>query len=78
MRHRDLGEAGLGREFGEPDLVGRVAIAVHQHDRYRPKAPPDCGVQRAARGALVECPDHGAVGREPLVDLDHLPVQRFG
>ncbi len=56
MTRRDAREADLARDLGEPLLVLRIAIAMHQHDRDRSntgrRTPPETGrAHRASSSA---------------------------
>jgi hypothetical protein len=78
VRGRHLDESRVAGDPGEPSLVLRVAVAVHQHDRDRPQAARVRAAQRPVRGGLVERPQDRPVGGDPLVDLRDLAMQQLG
>ncbi len=73
----DVAEAGLPEKLSNLRLVPGIPVGVHQRDRHG----LDPLVQQAA-GRLVdrsgiERDQHRAVRRQPLRDLDGLPVERL-
>ena len=66
------------RQPGDLSFVGIVDMAVQQTDRQR--GHPLCLqlAQRLGDSGFIQLPQHRAVAVHPLVDLDHLPGQRFG
>ncbi len=78
MADRDLGEAGGAGDLGQPHLVRREAVAVHQDDGDGANAAGDHRGEGGKRGGLVERAQHLAVRRHPLVDLDDAGVERLG
>jgi hypothetical protein len=77
MRNRDLGEARRARQLREPQLVGRIAVSVHQHDCGRAVAAPVRIQEIAARLLLVERLEHFAVRGHALEHLIHRAVERL-
>ena len=78
VRGRDLGEAQLAGDLGDPPLVVGVAIAVHEYDRGRTDAVVIGRPQLCPRRVLVQGRQHLALGGEALVDLGDAFVQQFG
>ena len=76
---RDLGVADGAGDLGHGQLVRVVAVAVHQHDRDRPVARHRMPPARSARArSRSSCLLDGAVGAQPLLDLDRAGVELLG
>ena len=78
MADRDLGEADLAGRGGERGFVGRVPVAVHQHDGDCLHAPLTGRRHAGDRRVQVQRAQHRAVGGNALVDLEHLRIQHLG
>ena len=74
---RDLGEADLPAQGGDPLLVAGVAVAVHEQDGDRAVAGLEGGADVLFRTGEIERRLHRAVGHDPLVDLDDPAVEQL-
>ena len=70
MTDRNLFEADLAGERGQPPFVVVEPPAVDQDDGDRPKPGCSCGRQIQARPVLVQRSVQGSLGPHPLVDLN--------
>ena len=78
VTYRDLREPSRSRQIGEPRLMCRIAIAMHQNDCDRTKAFCNRGLKGGTGGDFVELLQHRAISHDPLGNLDHPGVRRFG
>ena len=74
----DLRKAHIAGDGGQPRLVAAVLPAMHQHDGERIEALVAQIREGRARRVFIDRAQHRAVGRDPLVDLDHPRRELFG
>ena len=75
---RDLGEAVVAAQFGDPALVRGVSVAVHEGDGDRAVAGVEGVADFRLGGGEVERRLDRAAGHDPLVDLDDPAVEQLG
>jgi hypothetical protein len=72
---RDLRKPQPSRERSDLLLVGRMVIAVHEHDRDGSEAVGQGGFEIMRDGGKIGRSIDGAVGADALVDFDHALIQ---
>ncbi len=78
MAHRDLREADLAGEFGNPALMLGIAVTVQQHDRGRTNAGIMSGAEIVACPGDVDLAQLLAFRGYALVDLHDALVEQLG
>ena len=78
MADRDLGKARFCRQPCQRHFVGRIKMAMHQHDRDRAH-PANMGrAEGGKRGFLIERGDDRAIIGDTLGNFQHVAIQRRG
>ena len=75
VRRGHLREADASRQVCQPQLVIRIAIAMHEHDRAGAHACSERRAQFSFGRAEIERPARSRRARRALVDFDHRLVQ---
>jgi hypothetical protein len=71
-------EPVLEEKVAENPLVSGVAVGVQERDRGDAEPLPPEAVDVGAQPLELQLLEDGAVGGEPLRDLDHVLVERLG
>jgi len=78
VRQADLGEAGGGRQFAGGEFVPGVVPAMQEGDGAGAQTTGAGAAQRCEQCLAIQRGEHFAAGRQPLVRLDDLGMERRG
>ena len=74
---RNLGKTDFLRDLGNHDLMLRIPKAMHKNDGHRTDTMVICILHAPLGGLPVQRGDDFAMGGNPFLDLEYLPIEHF-